>query len=168
MIRYGIGAIVAASLLTSTAEAQTGHIALFECRSQKAAIPALPVLKREEDTRIGFRSWQFDPKGQRVFGQPTLLMHYSISHDDEYDNTTYQYTTIVDGNMDHVRWLVERANPDMRCLTNGKSLTCLEAAQIGSSVVKGEPRSISIYASNGLFDDVTEGITVSCSWDKSG
>lgn len=155
--------------LSSPALPQSPVTLPFECRSSTPVMPSLPIIKTEEDRRISFREWWFDPSGQTVFGLPAKFLSHLRSHDAEYSIESYHYTAIVDGEINHVRWLVEKASPDIRCIPNGKSFTCLLAARYGTTDGGAGDRNISIFRAHGDadHDNISEGVVVSCSWDKS-
>jgi hypothetical protein len=119
------------------------------------------------DSRFGENSWVYDPAHQTVFGLAvTYLSHYrNTNYDGEIIDVGY--TAVVQSDVDNVRWLVERASPDLRCVTNGAGYSCMRATTIGTRGMSAfNERWVSIGRAQ--IDDhgvsITDGIVIECSW----
>jgi hypothetical protein len=167
MMKLGLAALI---LQTGTSPAVPSY-APFECRRASPVAPSLPVIRTEEDKRVGYSSWWYDASSAKVLGLPATFLSYSITRgDDEQGFNEFSYTSVVRGKIDEVRWLVERANPDLRCvripangISDGNSYSCLKLA--GGPTENG--RSVSVYPASGqdFLDALREGIVISCSFD---
>lgn len=176
-MRSLISLVLALSATTVSAAPVTDS---FECRFRTppvAVTPPLKVIRLLDDRRQATQERWFDAEGQKLFGLPALFLSYVVnaSGGGESDNhgpsniVEHYYTAIVKGKVDEVRWLVEKANPDIRCVPNGTSQTCLVASQIGTSGGEIETRTMSLYPASGKDeeDGVEEGTVVTCSFNTS-
>lgn len=162
---------VAALLLQSSATPVTPSYLPFECRRAVPIRPSLAVIRSEEDQRTGYSSWWYDVSAAKVLGLPATFLSYAINRgDDEQGFNEFSYTSVVSGKIDEVRWLVERANPDLRCvripangISDGDSYSCLKLMG-GQSA---NDRTVSIYPASGqdFLDSLNEGIVISCSFN---
>lgn len=139
---------------------------VFECRAANPTMPSLSVVRTEEDRRLRQRSFTYEAAGQHVFGLPAEYLSHVRSRDGESGLDEFNYSAVVKGELDHVRWLFERANPDMRCIRNSGAYTCLVAAQIGTKDgAYHKVRSGYIgRTSNDPSLDNANGILITCSW----
>lgn len=142
----------------------------FECRSATPVMPPLLVIRSEDDRRQNVREWWYETEGQIILGQRARFLSHLRGRDEEYGVSRYHYTSIVDGDVNLVRWLVERASPDIRCSPNGAGFTCLMADRIGTRNMEVRPqdRTVSIYPANGdeFLDGIAEGVVIACSWER--
>lgn len=141
----------------------------WECRSAVRGEPTLNAVASSSDSRFGEHSWTYDPASRTVFGLPaSYLMHYRNTN---YDGGMIDvgYTAVVRGDVDNIRWLIERASPDLRCVRNGGGYSCMKATAIGTRSASGYyDRWVSVGRAN--IDDhgmtITEGIAIECAWTE--
>jgi hypothetical protein len=143
---------------------------VFECRNTTRPALAFPVIRSEEDKRISFQSRWFEPDQIKVFGLPVTFLSETINGpNDDKDFNDFYYITVLSGKIDEVRWLVERAHSDLRCvripangISDGNSYSCLRLGQGSLNHL-----TISVYSANGRddIDGIKEGIVVACSFD---
>ena len=161
--------VAALSLALTAAPSMTAALAdLFECRSANPVSPSLPVVRSEDDRRAKRQFWTYEARGQRVFGLAPEYLSHAREHNGDSGLYEFNYTVVINGDLNLARWLFERSNPDMRCSRNGAGYTCLVASQMGTS--GGEfhkVRSASIFrtAEDEAFDYAT-GTVISCSWTE--
>ena len=73
---------------------------------------------------MGFQNWEYDVDGQSIFGLPILQLSHSRSVSEEAGERTYHYGAVVRGDMNRVRWMIERLNPDIMCQPLGTNWSC--------------------------------------------
>lgn len=159
-------AILIALSVATAAPASAEATNPFECRAADPILPQLEILRTAEDRGFGERSFTYEADGQRVFGLPAKYLKHVRTRNGETGLNEFDYTAVVDGNLDLVRWLFERTNPSMRCSRNGGEYSCLMVAEIGKNgggYHKIRRASIR-QASNEASLDYASGIVVNCSW----
>lgn len=161
--------LLAAQTLAALTAQSPSPASLWECRASEAIDPSLPVLRTLDDRERGIRERKYEPSSVRLFGLAATHLTYNRQSDDEFGVETIYYSSVVDGDINLVRWLVERQNPDLRCLPNGKSFTCLVHREIGKKDTEGYfVRTVSLAFVDQVNDDdlPDKGVLVSCSWDQ--
>lgn len=144
----------------------------WECRSATPVTPNLPVIRSDDDRRFNVQEWWYETQGQTVFGLRATFLSYLRGLDGEFDMRRWHYTSIVEGDVHRIRWLVERASPDLRCLPNGGGFLCMVEERIGTSgrAISPNDRTVAIYPANGddAIDGISSGFVVACSWERDG
>lgn len=158
-------------LIVSAALVQTAPTpSPWECRSATSVTPNLPVIRSNDDRRFNVQEWWYETRGQTVFGLRTTFLSYLRGLDGEFDMRRWHYTSIVEGDVNRIRWLVERASPDLRCLPNGPGFLCMVDEQIGTTGSAESPneRTVAIFPANGDpgIDGIATGFVVECSWER--
>jgi hypothetical protein len=158
------------AVLAPASSLSADAVSVFECRKAGRVTVSMPVIRSEEDKRISFARRSFEPNGAKLFGLPVSFLSETISGPDADKNfNDFEYTAIVNGKIDEVRWLVERANPDLRCIripangiSDGNSHSCLLVGKSGT-----KDRNVSLYPANGddHLNGIKEGVVVSCSFN---
>lgn len=141
----------------------------WECRRTQVIVPALPVVSSHSDRRQRLASMTFDAADQKLYGFDATYLSYSRQVNFDAEWVEINYLAVVNAaDMDQIRWLVERSNPDLRCRLINGSFVCMAAVTNTETSDGLRDRTISIYRPNvedGL-SVITDGVAVACSWNE--
>ena len=150
------------AILTTPGATPTASTEMFECREANPIIPQLTIVRTEDDRRYGQQSFTYEADGQRVFGLPAKYLSHLRERNGESGLDEFNYTAVVQGDLNLVRWLFERVNPNMRCIRNGSGYSCITATS-GGGYHKARSASIFSISKNESYD-YASGIVIDCRW----